>query len=192
MQLLPLLKKCSSCKQFLDIALFTSKKSGKIRRECNPCKAEVTRKYRNTHKDKVRDYNKVWNLRNPGYQASRPPECKDRRRIADRERVRKNREKFNERRRATRNGKEEYKRNKFRREVLRKAAIHSNQKEQIKNFYSQRGYLIVDHIVPIISEKVCGLHVLENLQYLTPLENSFKGNSFDGTLENIVWKHRVF
>jgi len=34
----------------------------------------------------------------------------------------------------------------------------------------------VDHIYPIVSDKVCGLHTLENLQYLTKYENASKGN----------------
>lgn len=34
----------------------------------------------------------------------------------------------------------------------------------------------VDHIVPIVSELVCGLHVHNNLQLVTCSENSAKGN----------------
>lgn len=37
----------------------------------------------------------------------------------------------------------------------------------------------VDHIIPLKSRKVCGLHTLENLQYLTPLENREKHNKFE-------------
>jgi hypothetical protein len=46
----------------------------------------------------------------------------------------------------------------------------------------------VDHIIPIINERVCGLHTLENLQYLTFIENTVKGSSFDGTNENESWR----
>lgn len=35
--------------------------------------------------------------------------------------------------------------------------------------------MVVDHVLPMKGKHVCGLHVLENLQYLTPLENSVKG-----------------
>ena len=47
----------------------------------------------------------------------------------------------------------------------------------IKQFYEgcPQG-MNVDHIYPLKSDWVCGLHTLENLQYLTALENSAKGN----------------
>ncbi len=36
----------------------------------------------------------------------------------------------------------------------------------------------VDHIVPIRSPKVCGLHIAENLQIINSLENKSKGNRY--------------
>jgi hypothetical protein len=48
----------------------------------------------------------------------------------------------------------------------------------IKEIYANAEGMHVDHIIPLQGELVCGLHVENNLQYLTPEENLAKSNKF--------------
>jgi hypothetical protein len=51
---------------------------------------------------------------------------------------------------------------------------------KIKEFYANcPAGMVVDHIIPLRGELVSGLHVHNNLQYLTGPENAAKANKFE-------------
>ena len=67
---------------------------------------------------------------------------------------------------------------KYRASKLQRTPVWSNL-EEIKEIYKNcpEGYH-VDHEIPLQGELVSGLHIPENLQYLTATENLSKGNRF--------------
>lgn len=66
-----------------------------------------------------------------------------------------------------------------RRALCRKAFPDWCDKKAIEEVYSNKPEgCHVDHIVPLISDVVCGLHVPWNMQYLPASENSRKGNRY--------------
>lgn len=71
-------------------------------------------------------------------------------------------------------------RNNERRKQLRRTA-DKDERQAIAELYEMAARLgmKVDHIVPVKHPLVCGLHVLRNLQLLTPDENIRKGNAFN-------------
>jgi hypothetical protein len=50
---------------------------------------------------------------------------------------------------------------------------------------------VVDHIIPLNNNYICGLHVESNLQYLTKTKNCSKSNQFDGTYNNKTWETKL-
>jgi hypothetical protein len=73
--------------------------------------------------------------------------------------------------------------------------VGDNEKKAIRQMYLEAQRLtkltgeryVVDHIYPLISDEVCGLHTLKNLRIMTQAENLVKSNKMPDLKE--TWKH---
>jgi hypothetical protein len=73
--------------------------------------------------------------------------------------------------------------------------VGAEEKKAIRQLYLEAQHLtkltgeryVVDHIYPLISEEVCGLHALRNLRIMTQAENLIKSNKMPDLEE--AWKY---
>ncbi len=181
------LKTCTKCREIVAASLFRTRKNGQISPSCRKCDAEYSREYRKRNPARIAEYNKIYRTRHPDYQKNLPLESKDRRALL--ESIRRRTDEVRAKRRERRTTENHY--TAKRRKRLAQATIFRNEIGAIKDFYSNcPAGKIVDHVVPIFGDNVCGLNVLSNLQYLTAVENSRKGKAFDGTKSNNSWRRR--
>ena len=126
--------------------------------------AEKQRQYDQARKDKKREYARLWYRKN-------------------KERIKVRRSAHPNYKRRMRSANEQY------RKAKRNAYIYTQDIEiqrRIDEIYDHMrqlneagGDYVVDHIIPIQNELVCGLHVPWNLAVLSRIKNSIKGNDFD-------------
>ena len=73
--------------------------------------------------------------------------------------------------------------------------VGADEKKAIRQMYLEAQRLtkltgeryVVDHIYPLISDEVCGLHTLKNLRIMTQADNLIKSNKMPDLEE--AWKH---
>lgn len=127
------------------------------------CKANRDKKrsnqkrYVENNKDKVREYKREWLRRNPEILA---------------ERSKAYRRKVNKRPAWQTKYVKEF-------VAIRKKARSMSRETGIQHD--------VDHIIPLVNTKVCGLNVPWNLQIIPRSDNNAKSNRWDGTYENKRW-----
>jgi hypothetical protein len=125
---------------------------------------EQRKRHDEARKDRKRQYARIWYRRN-------------------KERLKTQRQAHPNYRRRIRSANEQY------RKAKRNAYIYTHDLEiqrRIDTIYEEMrqlneagGDYVVDHIIPIQNELVCGLHVPWNLKVITRIDNSTKGNDFD-------------
>jgi len=160
-------------------------------RSCVACLAQraAARRMKPEIRGKAAERTAQWRRANPGRNQGNvtrwQKENKDRQRDLERQSRARNPERRKE---VIRASSKRYKQNNPERARLQSRAWHKRvsratppwaNRKAITDFYAKCpvGYN-VDHIIPLNGKYVSGLHVLENLQYLTTAENAAKGNKW--------------
>lgn len=168
------LKKCSDCGEIKSVNdfYFRNRKTQTLRPKCKHCHIKDTNAFQKNHPKRNCEYNKKQRSKS---------DYKEKHRIKQAIWREKNRDK--DRASALKWQKKNIKRklaaNYLREEYIKRATPKWADKKDISDFYAKcpPGYH-VDHIIPLRGKHVCGLHVLNNLQYLLAEVNLKKRNNF--------------
>jgi 5-methylcytosine-specific restriction endonuclease McrA len=157
---------CRKCKVQKDVSFFNKDKSKKlgVRRICKECHRKETSEYALDNKDVYSKRAKEWYLAN---------------KAKKQEYDKKYRKKYYDDNKAYMLAKTN-----VRRSSIRAHTPSWSDKKAIKEIYLKAAQMSietgiqheVDHIVPIMSKIVCGLHCQQNLQIITSYENKKKSN----------------
>jgi len=180
---------CTKCRLEKPLSEYYFRKdTQKHRRDCQDCRSKYNKTYHKAYRkanlEKRRANNKAWREANPErWRASARAWVKnnlEKRRAADIAWRKANAEKHRASVRAWAKNNPEKRRSYVakRRAAKLKATPAWADLREIQDFYEAcpPGHHI-DHIFPLISDKMCGLHVRSNLQYLPAKENIRKKNN---------------
>lgn len=176
-----MLKKCPRCLLESEESNFRPSKG-----PCRDCERKYSREYRALNREKIAAYNKKYfNELRPEYSKEWKTKNAIRHRKNCRNQREKNREKIRARKKYSPERDGEYQRT--RRDKIVKSSLWG--RDRVKQIIKEQPKgMFLDHIIPLFNENVCGLHVPENLQYLSPSHSSIKANSFDFTWDNNSWR----
>jgi len=153
-------KSCSSCGELKLIGEFAKDKKNKsgYRSDCNTCKNNGTNKWKAKNKASLKESKLKWDIKN----TKRRKEYRDSYLANDN--VKSMRVASENKRRATKI----------------KAIPSWFTGESVESIYQEAraANMQVDHIIPLTSAFVCGLHCRDNMQLLDPIENIKKGNRY--------------
>lgn len=147
---------CSACNEELPISEFYLHSNGKPRKQCKECHYKRGQVWKKGHKEQVNQKRR-----------SMSEEIRERSREASKDWRKRN-----------------LAYDAFRARTYRARKIQAVPNwadlDKIKEVYKNcpEGFH-VDHVVPLKGKTVCGLHVVENLQYLPALENIRKRNFYE-------------
>ena len=146
------------------------KSKGKRHPRCKPCTVEIMRNQRVIHAEaiRIREKERAETERRKEWQVKHRQENREHYRKYDREYYAKTGGHKSAKRRAKQRN-------------ATPSWLSTEHDKQIKKLYAKakRSGMHVDHIVPLINDNVCGLHVPWNLQLLSPKDNLAKSNKHE-------------
>ena len=189
-----MLKRCSDCKELLPTEAFCADRSRSdgLSYKCRVCNRERNAKRYEEKRDVILEQGRERYIKNRDEVLARCRRYQEENSVAVSERRKRYKDRNKDQLRA--NSSEWAKSNRHlrnatlakRRAAVRNAIPKWADLDEIKTLYELANTLStetgirysVDHIVPIISDKVCGLHVANNMRVLELKENMAKGNRF--------------
>lgn len=176
--LLDVMKRCSKCGEEKALVLFPVRRKSLdgLGYECKPCRVLVARQWRAANRDRHRAYSRQWQKDHREHVNAKSRES----RVKNPDRRAATCRAWNERNQDKRAEAVARRRSKLNTPAWAdKAAISAFYREAKRLEKETGGKYHVDHIVPINSDLVCGLHVETNLQVIPARENVLK--------RNLVW-----